>query len=273
MRIATLLGAVATAALLSACGLGAPAYPTFGEADYRIEGATTDANGVSTRTVIYRDGPRMRVEATLPGQGQGAVVFDETTNAAYVLNPTGQAVTGQTATTQSTTTAPPASTATAPAQVPATGAAPATPPATGAAPAAPTQVVGVAVRVADADAPQPMEAAWSALGADGATHVGRCNVAGEDGNEWRPKTGDTAVRTACITSDGIVLRIAQEGAVLWEATSVQRGEQDPAMFGVPAGYQVIDPQAVAEQVGESLEQLDSVTGAPPAPQPAPDPRG
>lgn len=259
MRIATLLSAVASAALLSACGLGAPAYPTFGEADYRIEGATTDPNGVSTQTVIYRDGPRMRVEATLPGQGQGAVVFDESTNAAYVLNPTGQATT--------TTPAPAA-----PAQVPAAPAG-ATPAPTAAPAAAPAQVLGVAVRVSDADAPQPMEAAWSALGAEGATHVGRCTVAGEDGNEWRPKTGDTAVRTACITSDGIVLRIAQEGAVLWEATSLQRGEQDPALFGVPAGYQVIDPQAVAEQVGENLEQLDSVTGAPPTPQPAPDPRG
>ncbi len=250
MRIATLLAAAATAALAAACGLGAPAYPTFGEADYRIEGATTDANGQSTRTVIYRDGPKMRVEATLANFGQGAVVFDESTNAAYVLNPTGAAL---------------------PAAAPS---ATATPPATDAAPAAaPAQVLGVAIRVDDANAPKPMEAAWQALGADNARHVGRCAVAGEDGNEWRPRNGDTGVRTACITDDGIVLRVTQEGAVLWEASALQRGAQDPALFGVPAGYQVIDPQALAEQVGENLEQLDSVTGAPPAPQPAPEPRG
>jgi hypothetical protein len=42
---------------------------------------------------------------------------------------------------------------------------------------------------------------------------------------------------------------------------------------VPPGYQLIDPQQVAERVGENMEQLDSVTGAPPAPQQAPDPRG
>jgi hypothetical protein len=45
------------------------------------------------------------------------------------------------------------------------------------------------------------------------------------------------------------------------------------LFGVPVGYQMIDPQRVAQQVGENLNQLDSVTGAPPAPQQAPDPRG
>ncbi|MGQ0533907.1 MAG: hypothetical protein ACT4OF_14640 [Caulobacteraceae bacterium] len=42
---------------------------------------------------------------------------------------------------------------------------------------------------------------------------------------------------------------------------------------MPPGYQLIDPHAVAQQVGENLEQLDSVTGAPPTPQQAPDPRG
>ncbi|HRE43863.1 MAG TPA: hypothetical protein PKY87_07810, partial [Terricaulis sp.] len=65
-----------------------------------------------------------------------------------------------------------------------------------------------------------------------------------------------------ITGDGIVLRVTQDGAPLWEASALQRGEQDPALFGVPPGYQVIDPQAVAEQVGENLENLGSVTGAP-----------
>lgn len=260
MRIATLLAAAATAALTAACGLGAPAYPTFGEADYRIEGVTTDANGQGTRTVIYRDGPKMRVEATLANIGQGAVVFDESTNAAYVLNPTGQSAAPATGATPAAPTTG--------ATTPAPTAAPQT-----AAPAAPVQVAGVAVRVDDANAPQPMEAAWQALGGDNARHVGRCTVAGEDGNEWRPRNGDTAVRTACITDDGIVLRVSQDGAVLWEASALQRGDQDPALFGVPAGYQVIDPQAVAEQVGENLEQLDSVTGAPPTPQPAPDPRG
>jgi len=46
-----------------------------------------------------------------------------------------------------------------------------------------------------------------------------------------------------------------------------------ALFGVPDNYQLIDPQAVAQQVGESMEQIGSVTGAPPTPQQAPAPRG
>jgi hypothetical protein len=275
MRIATLLGAVATAALVSGCGIGTPAYPTFGEADYRIEGTTSDPNGGATRTVIYRDGPKMRVEATLRDLGEGAVVFDESTNAAYVLNPTAAPTAAPSATVQPGAPAPAQTAAPAPTAAPAQPAAPGqpTPPAQTA--TAPPQVLGVAVRLADADAPQPMESAWSALGADNARHVGKCEVAGETGNDWRPREGDTAVRTACITDDGIVLRITEDGLVLWEATSLQRGQQDPALFGVPANYQLIDPQAVAEQVGENLEQLDSVTGAPPAqqtPAPTPNPR-
>ena len=54
-------------------------------------------------------------------------------------------------------------------------------------------------------------------------------------------------RTACITDDGIVLRVSENDRVLWEATSLQRGEQDAALFGVPPGYQLIDPQAVASK--------------------------
>ena len=130
------------------------------------------------------------------------------------------------------------------------------------------------MRIEDADSPQPLETAWEALGEQNARSAGRCDVAGERGNQWRPRQETSGVeRVACITDDGIVLRVSENNRVLWEATSVQRGEQDAALFGVPAGYQLIDPQRVAEQVGENLEQLDSVTGAPPAAQQAPDPRG
>lgn len=269
MRKTMFLAAAAAAALLSACGLGAPTYPTFGDASYRIEGSTADANGgAPVQTVIYREGPKMRVETMLPNIGQATIVFDESTRAAYVLNPTGQF---PTATVQpaaapagATTTTPPASTTS-----PATTTAPATTVA-----AAPAQVVGVAVRIEDADAPQPFETAWAALGAENARSTGKCEVAGEAGHDWTPREAPApgVERTACITDDGIVLRVTESGRTLWQATSVQRGEQDAAMFGVPAGYQLIDPQAVAEQVGQNMEQLDSVTGAtPPAQQRAPAP--
>ena len=269
MRKSLFLAAAAAAALLSACGLGAPAYPTFGDASYRIEGSTADANGgAPVHTVVYRDGPKLRVETVLPNTGEATIVFDESTNAAYVLNPTGQL---PTATVQpaavpagtTTTTTPPGTTTTATAPATTTAAAPS------------AQVVGVAVRIEDADAPQPFETAWAALGAENARSTGKCEVAGEDGHEWTPREAPApgVERTACITDDGIVLRVTESGRTLWEATSLQRGEQDAAMFGVPAGYQLIDPQAVAAQVGQNMEQLDSVTGATPAPQQAPAPRG
>jgi hypothetical protein len=265
-----LLLAAAAAALLSACGIGGPEYPHFSETAYRLEGMTADANGGgSTQTVIYREGPKMRVEATLPDLGQATIVFDESTNAAYVLNAAGHTATAQPAATAPTTA--PATTApatTAPATTAAT-----TAPATTA--AAPPQVAGVAVRVEDANAPQPLETAWAALGAENARSTGNCEVAGESGHEWTPRQAPApgVERTACITDDGIVLRVSESGRTLWEATSLQRGDQDDALFGVPSNYQLIDPQAVAAQVGENLEQLDSVTGAPPATQQAPAPRG
>lgn len=137
-------------------------------------------------------------------------------------------------------------------------------------------MVGVAVRIEDADAPQPLETAWAALGAENARSTGKCEVAGESGHEWTPRHAPApgVERSACITDDGIVLRVSESGATLWEATSLQRGEQDAALFGVPAGYQLIDPQSIAQQVGENMEQLDSVTGAQPTtPQQAPAPRG
>jgi hypothetical protein len=276
MKRTRFLLAASALALLAACGMGAK-YPEFTEADYRIEGMTADPNGgPATHTVIYRDGPKMRVEAVLPQHGPAVIVFDEATNAAYVL------------TQGSATTAAPAAGTTGSAAAPGQTAQPATPSATpapstqtaqngAAAPATvgTVQTVGVAVRLDEADAPQPMEQVWAALGEDNARRVGDCEVAGEDGNEWQPRDGATGEeRTACITDDGIVLRIRENDVVLWEATSLQRGQQDAALFGIPPGYQMIDPEAVAEGVGERMEQLDSVTGDDsPQQQPAPDQRG
>jgi hypothetical protein len=245
MRITGLLATATAAALLAGCGIGAPAYPQFGQVAYRMEGSTAslDASSAATHTVIYRDGPKMRVEATLPQYGQAAIVFDQATGAAYVLNPTTGAI--NTAADLSAATSNPA---------------------------APAPVAGVAVRIADADAPQPLENAWDVLGADNAKSAGRCEVAGESGREWQPRESTAGVeRTACITDDGIVLRVTENGRALWQATSLQRGQQEAALFGVPAGYQLIDPQAVAAQVSEQMQQLDSVTGA--APLPAAPPPG
>lgn len=267
--------AVAATAVLSGCGLGAPDYPTFGETSYKIEGVAAAPDGSTMPTVVYRDGPKMRVETTLANNARAIIVFDNATNAAYVLNPTGPAPTvvpaatppaGATTTTTTTTSTDPAQTPAAVNQAVNNAATTATQP-------APPSVIGVAVRVPDSEAPQPMESSWAALGEDNARSDGDCNVAGESGREWRPSEAGAGVeRIACITEDGIVLRLSEGDAVLFEATRLERGAQDAALFGVPPGYQVIDPAAVAAQVGETMQHLDSVTGAQPTtvtPAPAP----
>jgi hypothetical protein len=162
------LFAAAAAALLSACGIGAPDYPEFTETSYRIEGSTAAADGgAAVQTVIYRSGPKMRVETVLPNYGRATIVFDESTSAAYVLNPTGQLPTATPSASAQPQAAPQAgSTTTTPQGATVTTTPPATAPAiTAQAPATAQPVVGVAVRIEDADAPQPLETAWAALGA------------------------------------------------------------------------------------------------------------
>lgn len=215
-----LLGAAALA--LSGC---APAYPEFGEAQYRLEGVATALGGEPSPLVIYRDGPMMRVETTLADYGEVLVVYDAETRGAYALDP-------------------PVRLSNAPDLPP-----PALPGApTAAAVAAPQtlmvdqspRVTGVAMRIDDAQAPQPMELRWALMEGQ-AQSVGACRVAGEPGHEWAAGgEAEEDTRIACITRDGIVLRIRTDTATLFEATSLERGAQSPELFGVPAGYDRID---------------------------------
>ncbi|MEJ0058631.1 MAG: hypothetical protein WDM79_03115 [Terricaulis sp.] len=196
-----------------------------------------------------------------------AIVFDESTNASYVLN-------SAPAVQPAAMPATPAPAAAPPTAAPGTPTTVAPPPASVA--SAPPAVNGVAVRIPDADAPQPLETAWAALGEQNAKHVGKCEVAGVAGNDWSPRENTQgAERIACITDDGIVLRLRENDRVLFEATRVEIGPQTASLFGVPPGYQVIDPEQVVERVGDAMEQLDSVQGAAPvAPAtPTPAPRG
>jgi len=75
-------------------------------------------------------------------------------------------------------------------------------------------------------------------------------VAGENGAEWtREENG--APQTACVTSDGIILRATEGGQTVWETTSVQRGPQSADLFTLPAGVQVID----LNNLGSAIENL------------------
>lgn len=266
--------AIASAvALLAGCGIGGPTYPKFGEASYRIEGNAAASDGSApAHTVIYRDARKMRVETVL-ATGPANIVYDELSGAAYIVTAATTTAVAPAAASAPTTPAPVATGAKTTTTTSTTTTTPVTQPPPPAPPAVISAVAGTAVRLPDADAPKPMEEAWVTLGADGARSTGKCTVAGEDGALWTPRErAQGEPRTACITSDGIVLEIKEGPRVLWQATAVQRGAQDPALFGVPAGYQVIDPQAVAEKVGETMQDLSKVAGdpkAPPSTTPAP----
>ena len=257
---------VSAAVFVSSCGIGAPKFPTFGQASYRLEGTATSSEGTPpVQTVIYRDGAKMRVESTLP-TGAASIVYDDLKHAAYIVTAAAVAApvpVSTTTTTPATSTTPPATTTTTVTPTPTSAIAPA---------------AGTAVRLADADAPKPLEDAWASLGADGAKSLGDCTVANEKGHRWTPKEQSPGgvSRVACITDDGIVLEIVEGQRALWQASSLQRGQQDAAKFGVPAGYQIIDPEAVAQSVGDTMNDLNKVQGdaarpavATPAPAPAP----
>lgn len=80
---------------------------------------------------------------------------------------------------------------------------------------------------------------------------GADTVAGQACIVWRIETeGDSSpedARRACITADGVPLRLVEgSGAVastLYVATRVTYGPQDPSWFRVPAGYQPLSAQA------------------------------
>ena len=265
MRKMQLAITAAALAMLTACGFGGPDYPSFEGAAYRIEGEAANPDGGVLSTVIYRDGAKMRVETASVENGDSIIVFDRATNAAYLLAeapPVAPTASGSTAATGVTPTADSASGAESATGVDSEVGEPATSPSATPPSAAP---MGVAIRVDDAEAPQPLETAWQALGAEGAEHVGECSAAGENGEEWKAKGVEADVeRVACITGDGIVLRIREGNDVLFQATSLERGPQDSELFGVPDNYRVVDPDALVNQVDETMDQLDSTESEGPA---------
>ncbi len=103
-------------------------------------------------------------------------------------------------------------------------------------------------------------AAWTTEGR-APTRVGSCSAAGESGVEWSlaPTETDAAVRTACVSADGVLLRATEDGATTWEATSIVRGPQDAALFAPPPDVPVTDlsagvPAAIAAQMRARAQQ-------------------
>lgn len=99
----------------------------------------------------------------------------------------------------------------------------------------------IAIRASGVDTgvSNPMDS-WQGELSENATRTGSCSVAGENGAEWTKTTTEDGTDTVCVTEDGIILRLTDDGRVAWETTRVQRGPQDAAQFALPEGVQVMD---------------------------------
>lgn len=100
-------------------------------------------------------------------------------------------------------------------------------------------------------------------------HLGSDTVAGEKCETWEfvepVEPGETApaepsdARQACVTRDGILLRVQQPGSAQPEliATKVDKGPQDPSLFAVPDGYQIVDMSECTNALGAMLAAAQS----------------
>ncbi len=194
--------------LAASCGLGL-SYPDFSAKQYRLEGRRAlpgyDVSGPAT---FYRDGERLRYEGVLEDRGISTVIYDPARNAAFLLDSASSSRRRQFA-------------------------------------GAPPQ--RLAVRLDTGAIPQPLEMTWAALGEDNVRAIGRCRVAGERGGLWRPRRpiAEDIERTACITRDGIVLRLTENNVTLFEATSLERGAQPLSLFEIPEAYRIVDDAELA----------------------------
>ena len=79
------------------------------------------------------------------------------------------------------------------------------------------------------------------------TRKGDAEVAGLACTQWETK--DTSGRTvqACLTADGVLLRVEADGLVMLQAMQVNFTPQAEAVFQVPADYRKITPPPVSQK--------------------------
>jgi hypothetical protein len=206
---------VGGATLLSACGVGAQ-YPDFSAKQYRLEGnRSLPGTEFSGPAIFYRDDEHLRYEGILENHGVATVVYDPVRKTAYML--------------ESSASRRRAFAGEAPQRL--------------------------AMQLTEAETPQPLEVAWAALGPENVRSFGRCRIAGERGNLWRPREpiAPDVERAACITPDGIVLQLTENDAVLFEATSIDRGAQAASLFEIPETYRILDNAELAQLEDEAIE--------------------
>ena len=65
---------------------------------------------------------------------------------------------------------------------------------------------------------------------------GEYQIAGQNCIDWS-WMDDTEMHTACLTPDGVLLRLIIDGQIVAEARSVSYALQPPELFVVPPGYE------------------------------------
>lgn len=110
----------------------------------------------------------------------------------------------------------------------------------------------IAVRATGDQLNNPLDE-WQGELSENSTRSGNCTVAGETGAEWTKTTAQDGTDTVCVTEDGIFLRATDDGKVVWETTSVQRGPQSAELFTLPEGIQVVDLGNMGALVNQAIE--------------------
>ncbi|MBL8544868.1 MAG: hypothetical protein JNL81_00295 [Hyphomonadaceae bacterium] len=110
----------------------------------------------------------------------------------------------------------------------------------------------MAIRASGMNEVDPADA-WQGELAQTATRTGSCSVAGENGAEWTKTTAEDGTDSVCVTEDGIILRATDDGRVVWETTSVQRGPQSAELFALPAGVEATDLGNMGAMMNQALE--------------------
>jgi hypothetical protein len=65
---------------------------------------------------------------------------------------------------------------------------------------------------------------------------GEYKIAGQNCIDWSWMDG-TEMHTACLTPDGVLIRLVIDGQIVAEARSVLYAPQPPELFEVPPGYE------------------------------------
>lgn len=105
------------------------------------------------------------------------------------------------------------------------------------------------------------------------THrVGSCSAAGENGSEWTVDAPAGArdvmgARSMCVTSDGIMIQMKQDGRVVFDTQSLRRGPQDASLFQLPPGVQATTMRmpsqaSIADAVARARAAAAAAQGTP-----------